>query len=53
LFDNEDFEVGTMLYDGYKRIFEIALDSADTVARHNHCRIKQGNVDFLGPPTIR
>ena len=56
LFDNE--EVGKMLYDRYKRIFEIIFDSADIVARHNHCCIKRGDieariVDSLGSPTIR
>ena len=58
LFDNEDFEVGTMLYDGYKRIFEIVLNGADGVVRIIHCYIKRGNVearnvDSLGPPTTR
>ena len=58
LFDNEDFEVGTMLYDRYKRVFEIVLDVADAVLRDIYCCMKRGNietrnVDSLGPPTTR
>ena len=36
-----------MLYDRYnlKRIFEIVLDGADTIARHNHYCIKRSNVE--------
>ena len=57
-FYNEDFEVRTMLCDRYEHIFEVVLDSADTVARHNHFCIKRGdvearNVNSLGPSTIR